>query len=85
VSATDRLRALWMRIVIRYRAWQRRRSSVVLTFPAQQVQTVAVASAEPGLYTLAIGERTISVRSYWWDTPASVARKMRRAVRRAGL
>jgi hypothetical protein len=67
------------------RRWWRQRSEVTLTFPPDHPITAVIASAAPGTYSLSIGDRTYVVRARWWDTPASIARKMRRALRRGGV
>lgn len=73
------------RLIACVRRWWRERSYVTIEMGPTQPMTVVVARAEPGLYSLEIGGRVVSVRSRPWDTSASVARKMRRALRREGL
>jgi hypothetical protein len=65
---------MWRRI----KAWWRSRSTVVVTFPEGCGQWIVAIDASPeGVLRVSIGDRVVEVRSRWWDTRASLARKVR--------
>ena len=63
------------------RRWWLGRTTVTVTFPPGYGQIMVSATAsDSGTFRLAIGRRVVTVRKRWWDTRASVVRKVRRAV-----
>lgn len=58
--------------------WWRNRSTVTL----YGAHTVTVSTAERGGdYTIAINDDTFTVRARWYDTPTTIAWKLRRKLR----
>ena len=63
------------------RKWWRARSTVTIVMPPDgQVHTVNVSMSHRGDYTVSVDDTDHIVRARWWDTRASIARKLRRVL-----
>lgn len=72
-------------LLARFRAWWRARHrpvTMTITLPAGHPLTVTESWVDGGTFHLSIGGQAYVVRRRWWDTPASVVRKFRRALDR---
>jgi len=69
-----------MSILDRIRQWWR--AEISITQPLGRDATIIVADVNDGDYRIDIDGRVIEYRTKWWDTRRSIARKLRRRIRR---
>jgi hypothetical protein len=76
------LGAAMKRWIASLRRWWHSRAEVRISFPPGYPPVVVTVDVvqDGGLYTVMIGSTTITIRARWWDTRASMARKLRQAI-----